>query len=161
MLRLILNYYKFHIGLFIFLLLGLIIGVSLLVGVLALTNETEKSFADDMKKLDQLPWGFIRGVSGENIDESFFVELRTSGVTHIAPVLRGAIRVKSSRDELVTLEAIGIDLLSLPGTASYGSYLNDETASSEKKKNSEWDWIELSQFMASPYQLFVSHRDIG
>lgn len=144
MLRLLAYYYRRHPLLAIFLVLGLTLGTSLLVGVLALTEQTQQHYEQNTQSLKQGPSAYIRSKNQEPFAQTVFITLRQQGFHQLAPMLSGTLSVHILNTEQEAapkthvditalapaqrLSLLGTDLLSMPSQT--GAQKNGNTSAS-------------------------------
>ncbi len=111
----LLAHYRRHPLQILLVWLGLTLGVSLLVGVLAVNQHAKESYSKGEKIFSNpLPFRIKTTQAGMKVPQGFYVQLRRSGFTECVPIDSYSLETNSGVD----LTLVGIDPLAMIGAMS-------------------------------------------
>ncbi len=144
LLRALLAHYRQHPVQALFLLLGLIMAQSLLVGTQLINAQARASYAQGEQLLGAGPQGQLLPQASRNgVDERLYLRLRRAGFHELAPLLRSEVVLADGR----RLELLGIDGLAMPRQAG----TNNQRLRNESGASGGFD-----RFAYPPFELWAA-----
>lgn len=132
----LLAHYRRHPLQILLVWLGLTLGVSLLVGVLAVNQHAKESYTKGEKIFSNpLPYRIKTTQAGMKVPQGFYVQLRRSGFTECVPIDSYSLETESGTD----LTLVGIDPLAMVGAMT----------------NQTFEQLDVLTIMQPPYPIMV------
>ncbi len=140
----VLSHYWHHRWQTLFLLVGLVAGVSLWSAVQIINAQARLSYAqaDSLLGIQASHW--IRSLSGQGVSQAQYIQLRRAGFRQIFPVVEG--EVSTADGDPVSI--IATDLFALPNSLF-------ETDNNESKVDNGSDWLD---FVQPPYRAWIPQQ---